>query len=59
MPEGTVAVIPFLQQLFVQGQIVDFLGHFLPPNNNWANGEKRREAMGSNENRHRRRESAL
>ena len=28
MPEGTTAVIPFLQQLFLQGQIVDFLGHF-------------------------------
>lgn len=26
--KGSVAVIPLLQQLFLQGQIVDFLGHF-------------------------------
>jgi hypothetical protein len=28
VPEGPAAVIPFLQQLFLEGQIVNFLGHF-------------------------------
>ena len=39
MRKGAAPIVPFGQQLFLQGEVVDFLLTFLPPNINCAKGE--------------------